>query len=116
MCTSVMFFVKKRTAYEMRISDWSSDVCSSDLSSRRRERSGVCAELNEPLCTIARWNRPRADGIAIRVETFAPPPDWPKIVTQPGSPPKPAILSNSEERRVGEAGVRTCSLWSSQYP
>src|SRR3546814_17854748 len=26
------FFVKQKTAYEMRISDWSSDVCSSDLS------------------------------------------------------------------------------------
>src|SRR3546814_6509933 len=27
----VFFFFKKKTAYEMRISDWSSDVCSSDL-------------------------------------------------------------------------------------
>src|SRR3546814_1110931 len=30
MCI-VVFFVKQKTAYEMRISDWSSDVCSSDL-------------------------------------------------------------------------------------
>src|SRR3546814_2252780 len=29
------FFFKQKTAYEMRISDWSSDVCSSDLTSRR---------------------------------------------------------------------------------
>src|SRR3546814_16717527 len=28
---SVVFFFKHKTAYEMRISDWSSDVCSSDL-------------------------------------------------------------------------------------
>src|SRR3546814_8777015 len=28
----VVFFFKQKTAYEMRISDWSSDVCSSDLS------------------------------------------------------------------------------------
>src|SRR3546814_11307036 len=28
-----LFFFKQKTAYEMRISDWSSDVCSSDLSS-----------------------------------------------------------------------------------
>src|SRR3546814_5942583 len=27
----VLFFFKRKTAYEMRISDWSSDVCSSDL-------------------------------------------------------------------------------------
>src|SRR3546814_14995721 len=30
MCV-VFFFFKQKTAYEMRISDWSSDVCSSDL-------------------------------------------------------------------------------------
>src|SRR3546814_12119466 len=31
-CSSdVFFFFKQKTAYEMRISDWSSDVCSSDL-------------------------------------------------------------------------------------
>src|SRR3546814_13846950 len=28
---SLIFFFKQKTAYEMRISDWSSDVCSSDL-------------------------------------------------------------------------------------
>src|SRR3546814_14609378 len=33
MCRSLfLFFFKQKTAYEMRISDWSSDVCSSDLS------------------------------------------------------------------------------------
>src|SRR3546814_7190196 len=30
------FFFKQKTAYEMRISDWSSDVCSSDLPVERR--------------------------------------------------------------------------------
>src|SRR3546814_6578730 len=30
-CVSYFFFFKQKTAYEMRISDWSSDVCSSDL-------------------------------------------------------------------------------------
>src|SRR3546814_9613117 len=30
-CISDIFFFKQKTAYEMRISDWSSDVCSSDL-------------------------------------------------------------------------------------
>src|SRR3546814_4475851 len=32
------FFFKQKTAYEMRISDWSSDVCSSDLSPRHQHR------------------------------------------------------------------------------
>src|SRR3546814_3306277 len=38
------FFFKQKTAYEMRISDWSSDVCSSDLvHGGRGERGGVVA-------------------------------------------------------------------------
>src|SRR3546814_7335147 len=40
-----VFFFKQKTAYEMRISDWSSDVCSSDLlrpeAGRRRPRGGT---------------------------------------------------------------------------
>src|SRR3546814_3121744 len=32
-CLNLLFFFKQKTAYEMRISDWSSDVCSSDLAS-----------------------------------------------------------------------------------
>src|SRR3546814_4014185 len=32
LCFRSFFFFKQKTAYEMRISDWSSDVCSSDLS------------------------------------------------------------------------------------
>src|SRR3546814_12605517 len=31
VCILFVFFFKQKTAYEMRISDWSSDVCSSDL-------------------------------------------------------------------------------------
>src|SRR3546814_6750714 len=31
----IRFFFKQKTAYEMRMSDWSSDVCSSDLPGRR---------------------------------------------------------------------------------
>src|SRR3546814_7489942 len=32
LLSAFVFFFKQKTAYEMRISDWSSDVCSSDLS------------------------------------------------------------------------------------
>src|SRR3546814_11472593 len=38
-----IFFFKQKTAYEMRISDWSSDVCSSDLRSRLSETEGAAA-------------------------------------------------------------------------
>src|SRR3546814_4770403 len=36
VCMLCFFFFKQKTAYEMRISDWSSDVCSSDLGRHRR--------------------------------------------------------------------------------
>src|SRR3546814_19441961 len=40
----VFFFFKQKTAYEMRISDWSSDVCSSDLDARGTDlRQGQAA-------------------------------------------------------------------------
>src|SRR3546814_1226361 len=41
------FFFKQKTAYEMRISDWSSDVCSSDLD----RASGFCY-FNDPVLAI----------------------------------------------------------------
>src|SRR3546814_7753056 len=37
----MFFFFKQKTAYDMRISDWSSDVCSSDLLRTGRRPSGV---------------------------------------------------------------------------
>src|SRR3546814_778449 len=41
-CLVFFFFFKQKTAYEMRIRDWSSDVCSSDLgAARRRDRAAV---------------------------------------------------------------------------
>src|SRR3546814_16380318 len=42
----LFFFFKQKTAYEMRISDWSSDVCSSDL--RLRERPDEEDQRRDP--------------------------------------------------------------------
>src|SRR3546814_3083212 len=41
-CLCGFFFFKQKTAYEMRISDWSSDVCSSDL-----KRTAICREIHD---------------------------------------------------------------------
>src|SRR3546814_9014252 len=43
------FFFKQKTAYEMRFSNWSSDVCSSDLGRRNPTWSGTVDELRERL-------------------------------------------------------------------
>src|SRR3546814_9115349 len=41
LCCLLFFFFKQKTAYEMRISDWSSDVCSSDLEPQHRRMQRV---------------------------------------------------------------------------
>src|SRR3546814_8437318 len=48
----IFFFFKQKTAYEMRISDWSSDVCSSDLETLARLGGDV--EENEATLAQAR--------------------------------------------------------------
>src|SRR3546814_7977584 len=58
-----MFFFKRRTAYEIRISDWSSDVCSSDLLLRRRGR-GIGGERDRDLRAFA-GERPVAIGTQV---------------------------------------------------
>src|SRR3546814_4586238 len=81
--TKRVFFFKQKTAYEMRISDWSSDVCSSDLP---RALDPERAEV--PLLNLA---------VAISV--------LPRLLHR--------LFGRSEERRVGKECVSTCrSRWS----
>src|SRR3546814_5102304 len=55
------FFFKQKTAYEMRISDWSSDVCSSDLVLRvGRKFAGVVADVVQQRGGDEGVPRPRA--------------------------------------------------------
>src|SRR3546814_6917166 len=50
----VVFFFKQKTAYELRISDWSSDVCSSDLPAARGCPAAAARQSGDrtlrPLC------------------------------------------------------------------
>src|SRR3546814_224403 len=45
-----LFFFKQKTAYEMRISDWSSDVCSSDLCWRTSPKVSRRPTIGRPIC------------------------------------------------------------------
>src|SRR3546814_1731134 len=93
--SALFFFFKQKTAYEMRISDWSSDVCSSDLH-RRRRRGGP------------RRGRARNRGAGAGAQRQA----------KHGNGAETAVIdhvseSRSEERRVGKECVSTCrSRWS----
>src|SRR3546814_1404242 len=48
----LFFFFKQKTAYEMRISDWSSDVCSSDLLYRTAADRAALAATVHPLLRV----------------------------------------------------------------
>src|SRR3546814_7697589 len=91
----ILFFFKQRTAYEMRISDWSSDVCSSDLydgAARGRQ-----------------WFSTRGVDEDNRIERVAH--ALPALVDYIRA--AQARLGRSEERRGGKECVSTCrSRWS----
>src|SRR3546814_14385684 len=56
MICLMFFFFKQKTAYEMRSSDWSSDVCSSDLTASMRR----CSPSAVSPATRRSWNACRA--------------------------------------------------------
>src|SRR3546814_15784545 len=53
-----VFFFKQKTAYDMRISDWSSDVCSSDLPARRSDVPRRRPGDDPPAGRMVRQRRP----------------------------------------------------------
>src|SRR3546814_5880210 len=103
----MFFFFKQKTAYEMRISDWSSDVCSSDLhlSTQYALSQRSCEEQKQ---TDHRIIRQQA---IVQHPTNLPDPmnrQDPMNLQVPRNLP-----ARSEERRVGKECVSTCrSRWS----
>src|SRR3546814_3618700 len=94
---SSFFFFKQKTAYEVRISDWSSDVCSSDLEDRVEvevvEMLGAAADLAQQLGAADHLVEAAAAELGENLAHF-----------------------RSEERRVGKECVSTCrSRWSPSH-
>src|SRR3546814_7050439 len=100
------FCFKQKTAYEMRISDWSSDVCSSDLGRRGSAPSRAYRCLDDGH-RIGLWRHlGQTDmghllGLGCEADVHAD-----SAVSVPGS---------SEERRVGKECVSTCRSRGSPY-
>src|SRR3546814_10796311 len=116
----IVFFFKQKTAYDMRISDWSSDVCSSDLPVGKATRDpGERLEKQiEPLLMDHPANR--------RQHLAVPPGDdtvgqGREVRDDPASPPmafgkeRQGPAGRSEERCVGKECVSTCSSRWSPY-
>src|SRR3546814_9310892 len=94
----IFFFVKQKTAYEMRISDWSSDVCSSDLipcdASEALEECYSKESVRYLLMTLVPLN--------LFISLFMSAIGYGSF----------RISSRSEERRVGKECVSRCrSRW-----
>src|SRR3546814_16311733 len=116
------FFFKQKTAYEMRISDWSSDVCSSDLIGRNRFDGTSCDIVKAYLARsgVNYTNVEAAPGtvaVARIGDEVHRAPD-PRALT--GAARESAIAAfqqdlRSEERRVGKECVSTCSSRWSPY-
>src|SRR3546814_6770282 len=101
----VLFFFKQKTAYEMLISDWSSDVCSSDLPLRVRRRQSLWRHL--------RWLADGPYGHGRGRGRFAPFEGPRRHRGGRGYEVPPPGFRRSEERRVEKECVSTCrSRWS----
>src|SRR3546814_7983754 len=97
-CFFFLFF-KQKTAYDMRISDWSSDVCSSDLWNALPQR----CKPSRVKVSFRTLGSPVSGGRASPLKESS------TTLTSPN-------LTRSEERRVGKECVSTCrSRWSPDY-
>src|SRR3546814_15468503 len=97
-----MFFFKQKTAYEMRISDWSSDVCSSDLLRAVIFSGDVPPAVRCAGASIVNCSLTSASRICCGDR-------W------PGRSSRAERSARSEERRVGNECVSTCRSRRSTY-
>src|SRR3546814_8899253 len=111
MLVCFFFFFKQKTAYEMRISDWSSDVCSSDLL-QNLSVDGAPSFVETDPATL----KPLYGGLT-RSE-YVPSFSNVKYRLYNGTIDYDvgfATLTRSAERRVGKEGVSTCRVGVSPY-
>src|SRR3546814_10310368 len=100
------FFFKQKTAYEMSISDWSSDVCSSDLLSWTTS----CGGCHLPIEANWKTSSHHFEGEESRNFATYNPQVARDGMFQLG---RHQLTKRSEERRVGKQCVSTCrSRWS----
>src|SRR3546814_13746025 len=101
----------------MRISDWSSDVCSSDLLARKPSRAGWDAARQIAVAALSGRVEPSV-GMATHYHADYVVPYWAASLAKIAQVDRHIFYrwtaaGRSEERRVGEEWVRTCrSGWS----
>src|SRR3546814_8656199 len=107
------FFFKQKTAYEMRISDWSSDVCSSDLGLSWNGNATSLSALPPLLAAVA--ERAPGERPMLQIDAAAD-SDYgtlARVLAAANGAGLQDIGFRSEERRVGKEGCSTFrSRWS----
>src|SRR3546814_6837457 len=97
----MVFFFKQKTAYEMRISDWSSDVCSSDLS---RDAASSDQQASWPqvgllvfswLCRRSRRNRSKSISPMLNGKSASRPGSMRCCVKRRLNAPSPVLLTRN---------------------
>src|SRR3546814_13047494 len=121
----LFFFFKQKTAYEMRISDWSSDVCSSDLFKKLMVLArGQGLSTHAPTAQLRRIVLglrvidALGEGASLRTigEAFVRADDWPGEGESTKSTARRLGGLRSEERRVGkECGGACRSRWCAEH-
>src|SRR3546814_18695685 len=106
-CFHCICFFKQKTAYEMRISDWSSDVCSSDLVAQGLGQRGLeillGAGQQHPVLRPLRPGQRRHDGRQVERQAVG------EIgIRRTLRAPHALRLGRSEESRVGKECVSAC--------
>src|SRR3546814_6644267 len=75
MLCIIIFFFKQKTAYELRISDWSSDVCSSDLSVSAeihcQRDSPIAVLIEHARSRVGRSSRSKCVKLCVNVVRFS---------------------------------------------
>src|SRR3546814_7367274 len=109
-------FFNQKKAYELLISDWSSDVCSSDLLDLDAQTAHAVTVVDGHLHRRLERKLHRAAGLCVQRERQREDESGAKASERVTSPPVQTcrpIHSRSEERRVGKEGVSQCRpRWS----
>src|SRR3546814_18784018 len=131
----VFFFFKQKTAYEMRISDWSSDVCSSDLDSlscrsqrpshsktslireyrrnrcesRLKRQGGFSLNSDKIMSALTQHPERQSGAWCQRGDGTAAEGPQPMTTGRENAAARVRQAGRTEERRVGKGCVSTCN-------
>src|SRR3546814_5317837 len=113
LCSFLFFFFKQKTAYEMRISDWSSDVCSSDLVNVQQATpanvgyrgypKATCISVNNVVCHgIPNEAKVLKDGDILNIDVTVIKDGWHGDTSRMYYAGEPSVMARRSEEHTSE--------------